>query len=131
MPVVDLIKFLDKIFFKNRLRLSITENCISFNAQDLIRDLLRQIDLVQRDNDRDLLFFRHIFQNSKQLQLITDIQKRSGFIQDQYLRFLADRSCQKDPLSLPVTDRLKTFFCVFCCMDNFQCFLCLFLIFSR
>ena len=47
MPVVDLIKFLDKIFFKNRLRLSITENCISFNAQDLIRDLLRQIDLMK------------------------------------------------------------------------------------
>ena len=38
---------------------------------------------------------------------MTDIQKRGRLIQHDDLRFLADSSCQKDSLALPVTDGIK------------------------
>ena len=77
------------------------------NTDYLVRNFLCKIQLMKGHDHSHLFFQHHFFQNGKQFQFMTDIQKRCRFIQDDNLRFLADGARQKNPLALSVTDRCE------------------------
>ena len=60
---------------------------------------------MERHDDRDALFLRHLPENIQQLDLVADIQKCRGLIQNNHLRLLADSPRQHDPLPLSIADR--------------------------
>ena len=59
---------------------------------------------MERHDHSHLFFQYHFFQDCKKLQFVADIQEGSRFIQNDDLRFLADGTCQKNTLTLSVTD---------------------------
>ena len=103
----DAIKLPNIIGSKDFLRCTIFLNVISMNTDHLVRNLLGKIQLMKGHDHRHLFFQYHLLQNGKKLQLMPDIQEGGRFIQDNDLRFLADGACQKDTLSLSVTDGCK------------------------
>ena len=59
---------------------------------------------MQREQNGQLPLTNHILENIQQLQLVPDVKKRGRLVQNQHLRFLAQRAGQQDSLPLAVAD---------------------------
>ena len=99
------------------------------NADEPVGQLLCQINLVQRENDRHLLFAHQLLEHGQQFQLVANVEEGGGFIEHNDLRLLADSSCKKNPLSLAVTDGGKIPVLKIQCMNQFHCLMNLFPVF--
>ena len=62
---------------------------------------------MQRHDDRDALLLGHAPQDGEQLQLVADVQKGGGLVQDDDLRLLTDGPGQQDALALAVADGVE------------------------
>ena len=79
-------------------------NALRCHADDRIRQLLRQFQLVQGHDDGNVFLVRQRLQNAHQLGLAFYIQKRRWFVQQQNFRLLADSPGQQHTLTLAVAD---------------------------
>ena len=99
---------------------SAREDLLSLHADDPVRNLHRQIDLMERHHDGDSLLPGHFVQYIEKLQLMADIQIGCGLVKDDDLRLLTDGACQEDPLALTVTDSVKGPVCQFQRMNHME-----------
>ena len=77
------------------------------NADEPVGQLLRQINLVQRENDRHLLFAHQLLEHGQQFQLVANVEEGGGFIEHNDLRLLADGAGQQHTLPLSIADAGK------------------------
>ena len=73
-------------------------------TEDKVGKLLREVDLVQGHEDGDVFCADKIFEDGQEFQLMADIEKGGGLVQDQDFRVLTDRPGEQDPLALAVAD---------------------------
>ena len=81
----------------------------------------RQIQFMKGHQHPNLFLLCLFFQHMEKFQLVADIQKRGGFIQQNYFRLLAKGSCQQHPLSLSIADLFKIPVCQFLYLCQFHC----------
>ena len=68
---------------------------------------MREVKLVQAQNNCGILFFCKPTQNRHELRFTFNIEKRRRFVQKQNFRLLTDCPCQKDTLALTVANLIK------------------------
>ena len=95
----------------------------SIHTQDPVRYPRGKLQLMQRQDHCQSLFFLKLLQHGKKFQLIFYIQIRGRLIQQQDFRLLADRPGKQDTLSLSVADLRKIPIPEFQHMHGFHCFL--------
>ena len=79
----------------------------TFLGTEPVGQLLRQIDLVQRENDRHLLFAHQLLEHGQQFQLVANVEEGGGLIEHNDLRLLADGAGQQHTLPLSIADAGK------------------------
>ena len=80
---------------------------VAADADHRIRDPVRQVQLVQGHEHRQIFLPHHGFQDCQQLQLIADVQVAGRLVQDDDFRLLAQGTGKQNSLPLAVTDGLK------------------------
>ena len=89
---------------KDLLRRAHAQGTVFFHTDHGVRDPLSQIQLMQGHHHSQPLLPHQVFQNIQQLQLVVDVQKGGGLIQQDHIRLLAQRPGQQHPLALAVAD---------------------------
>ena len=88
------------------------------NADEPIGQLLRQINLMQRENDRHLLFAHQLLEHGQQFQLVANVEEGGGLIEHNDLRLLADGAGQQHTLPLSIANAGKIAVGKFICADK-------------
>ena len=77
----------------------------TFLGTEPVGQLLCQIDFVQRENDRHLLFAHQLLEHGQQFQLVANIEEGGGLIEHNDLRLLADGTGQQHTLPLAIASK--------------------------
>ena len=108
---------------KNFLRRADLLHKGSIHTQNPVRYPRGKLQLMQRQDHCQSLFFLKLLQHGKKFQLIFYIQIGSRLIQQQDFRLLTNRPGKQDTLSLSVADPRKIPVLEFQHMHGFHCFL--------
>ena len=98
------VQLCDILAGKNLLRGADTVDAVARHAHHGVGDALRQLQLVERQQHRQMVFPHHALEHCQQLQLVADVQKTGGLVQYDDLRLLTQRPGQQDALTLAIAD---------------------------
>ena len=104
---IQVIELTDCLVIKDLSRFSARKNLLAPHTDDPVGNLHREVNFMKRHHDSDSLFPGHFVKNTEKFQLMSYIKIRSGFIENNDLRLLADCAGQEDPLTLTVADGVK------------------------
>ena len=90
-PVFDSVELCDIVSLKHLLGRPCSPDGPVFRAEHIVRDPLRKIQLVKRHEDCHIALMDQFLQDIEKLQFVPDIEKGCGLVENEKLRFLADR----------------------------------------
>ena len=102
--MLHLVQLCDICAGEDLLRRADAVDPVARHAHHGIGDALCQLQLVERQQHRQIVLPHHALEHRQQLQLIADVQKAGGLVQHDDLRLLTQRPRQEDPLALPIAD---------------------------
>ena len=101
---LDVKQLFDIVRRKNFLRRAYTLNLPVVDADYNVGNFLRQLQLVEGQEHRQITLLGHLPQDGQQLQLVADVQEGGGLVQHNHLRLLAQGPGQQHPLPLAIAD---------------------------
>ena len=79
-------------------------DAVARHTHHRVRNALRQLQLMEGQQHRQIVLPHHALEHRQQLQLIADVQKAGRLVQYDDLRLLTQRPGQQNALALSVAD---------------------------
>ena len=98
------VQLCDILAGENLLRGADAVDAVARHAHHRVGNALRQLQLVEGQQHRQIVLPHHALEHRQKLQLVANIQKAGGLVQHDDLRLLTQGPGQQDALALSVTD---------------------------